>query len=489
MPALARLALVEADVGDLGLGVGAPGHHQGRELPAPAEERVLHHDLRGGVGRVGELPGHAHVAGGVDAAIRGAQPVVDLDAPLRVEGDARRLEPEPLDVRRAARGDQQLVDDERPRRGRPRASGAAGARPPGARPARSGSRARDRRRRGRGRPARSPRRRRPRARARGRPSRAGAPGRRGAGTPGRARSRSARRRSPRGARGARSARRSSRSCGSRRRRGPGSGGAAARAPVAITARRKRSSRADLEARSGPPKRASPRNTSTPNSRRVARRRVLVADARADLAHALHRVGEGLAGVASPARRACFAAAITAFEGTQPTFRQSPPIRWRSTRATRGAEAPGDRGGHEPGGAGADDHQVVAARRHRVPPVGRVDVREQRRVRLVAGQQAAVAVRVDGSLISVTPRPRPSPRGARGARGPSRRSSRPRSRARPSALTSVCPSCGAAGGGARGVARHAAEVHVEERAREHAEAREQRVGEAARGSARARSSAA
>ena len=64
-------------MGDLGLGVGAPGHHQGRELPAPAEERVLHHDLRGGVRRVGELPGHAHVAGGVDAAIRGAQPVVD----------------------------------------------------------------------------------------------------------------------------------------------------------------------------------------------------------------------------------------------------------------------------------------------------------------------------------------------------------------------------------------------------------------------------
>ena len=40
------------------------------------------------------------------------------------------------------------------------------------------------------------------------------------------------------------------------------------------------------------------------------------------------------GAPSRATAAARAAAMIAFDGTQPTFRQSPPRRWRSTSATR-----------------------------------------------------------------------------------------------------------------------------------------------------------
>ena len=179
---------------------------------------------------------------------------------------------------------------------------------------------------------------------------------------------------------------------------------------------------------------------------------------------------------SPASRARFAAAITAFEGTQPTFRQSPPIRWRSTSATRAPRLPADRRGDETGGAGADDHQVVAAARLGVAPVRRVDVREQRPVPSSRGSRLPSS----GWLVITSLPSRRSPRAARGARAPSRRSSRAAVASEAERLHGGLAGGDAARGGAGGVARHAAEVDVEQRPRQHAEGREGVVGEASRG---------
>ena len=88
---------------------------QGAGALAAEEERVLDDDAGREVGGVGELPARAHVAGGVDARVGRAQVVVDVDARARVVRDADRLQAEPVDVRRAAGADQDLVDgDARP---------------------------------------------------------------------------------------------------------------------------------------------------------------------------------------------------------------------------------------------------------------------------------------------------------------------------------------------------------------------------------------
>ena len=72
---------------DLRIGVGAPRHHQRRELlaadRAEREERVLHRDLRRRVGRMRELPAEADVARGVDARVAGAERVVHAHAAAR----------------------------------------------------------------------------------------------------------------------------------------------------------------------------------------------------------------------------------------------------------------------------------------------------------------------------------------------------------------------------------------------------------------------
>ena len=112
MPAARASALVHPHVRHLGIGVGAPRHHERGELLRAREQRVLHHDLRRGVGRVGELPLHADVAGGVDARVAGLEIVVHVHAAARVVAHAHRLEVEPLDVGRAADAEQQLVDDD-----------------------------------------------------------------------------------------------------------------------------------------------------------------------------------------------------------------------------------------------------------------------------------------------------------------------------------------------------------------------------------------
>ena len=108
-PGRLGVALVHAHVGDLRVGVGAPGHDQGRELLGAQEERVLHHDLGSGVGGVGELPVHADVAGRVDLWVRGLEVVVHVDAPPIVVRHAGLLEAQALDVRCATDAQQDPI--------------------------------------------------------------------------------------------------------------------------------------------------------------------------------------------------------------------------------------------------------------------------------------------------------------------------------------------------------------------------------------------
>ena len=111
------------------------------------------------------------------------------------------------------------------------------------------------------------------------------------------------------------------------------GGAVARAPVAMTARVKVSRRPSISSVARPVKRPSPRKTSTPS--RVKRsapscgaipaRRRRIRSITAAKSTSTPDTPTPKAGV-SRAVAAMRAAAIIAFDGTQPTFRQSPPRR-------------------------------------------------------------------------------------------------------------------------------------------------------------------
>lgn len=113
---------------------------------------------------------------------------------------------------------------------------------------------------------------------------------------------------------------------------PGTGGTAGRPPVAITARAKRSRASPTSTSSPERKRASPRKTSIPSSRKrsapswgaIAARRLRMRSITAGKSTA---TGPRTLTPRSPARATSAAAralARTAFDGTQPTFRQSPP---------------------------------------------------------------------------------------------------------------------------------------------------------------------
>ena len=95
---IARFADIEADVGDLRIGIGAPRNRQRAQAPVAERQRVMHRDACGRVGGVRELVLEAGIARGVDARIAGPQEVVDPDAGGGVAVDARSLEIEALDV-------------------------------------------------------------------------------------------------------------------------------------------------------------------------------------------------------------------------------------------------------------------------------------------------------------------------------------------------------------------------------------------------------
>ena len=123
---------------------------------------------------------------------------------------------------------------------------------------------------------------------------------------------------------------------------PGIGGRAARAPVAMIALRNRSTMSFTEIASGPLNVACPKKTSMPSDRKrstpstglmSARRRrsraMTVPKSPSDVTR-----GPPNRSAAVRASRHARAARITAFDGTQPKLRQSPPNMWRSTSATR-----------------------------------------------------------------------------------------------------------------------------------------------------------
>jgi hypothetical protein len=107
-----RVAFVESDVGHFRIRVGAPRHGQRGDALASEEQRVLDHDSRREIGRMGELRLEADVAGREDPRIGRSQVVVDDDAMFCVERDAHGVQTETFDIGRAAGSDQDLVDRE-----------------------------------------------------------------------------------------------------------------------------------------------------------------------------------------------------------------------------------------------------------------------------------------------------------------------------------------------------------------------------------------
>ena len=105
---LARLRFGEPHPRDLGVGVDRPRHRRVADLEV-VTEGVLGGDLALAEARVRELPVAGDVAGGVDVRHRGSPVAVGLDSRARVEVDAGRLEPEPVDERRAADRDEHEV--------------------------------------------------------------------------------------------------------------------------------------------------------------------------------------------------------------------------------------------------------------------------------------------------------------------------------------------------------------------------------------------
>src|SRR5439155_15665324 len=57
-------------------------------------------------------------------------------------------------------------------------------------------------------------------------------------------------------------------------------------------------------------------------------------------------------------------------------------------------------GHEPGGSRSDDDQVVALRRERIAPTGRMDALEQRAVVHIVGNERGIRARAHGTLLVV-----------------------------------------------------------------------------------------
>ena len=123
---------------------------------------------------------------------------------------------------------------------------------------------------------------------------------------------------------------------------PGIGGRAARAPVAMIARRKRNTVSFTVIASGPQNVAWPKNTSTPSARKRSTPSTGLMSARRRRSRAMTAPkspsevtrGPPNRSAAVRASRHARAARITAFEGTQPKLRQSPPNMCRSISATR-----------------------------------------------------------------------------------------------------------------------------------------------------------
>lgn len=89
--------------------VRAPGDDQLRSLGPALEQCVAQHGAGHEVRRVGELVRGAHVSGGENVGVGGAQILVDLH-PLAGPGHPRLFKTQTFDIGLAPGGDQQLID-------------------------------------------------------------------------------------------------------------------------------------------------------------------------------------------------------------------------------------------------------------------------------------------------------------------------------------------------------------------------------------------
>ena len=107
-----RLVLGQSDLGKLRVGVDDAGNRRGADIGPQAEQRILDDDAGVIIGEMGEFRAADHVADRIDAAIRGLELLVHLDAVLG-ELDAGAIEAQRFDVRFAAGGDEEMrsLDD------------------------------------------------------------------------------------------------------------------------------------------------------------------------------------------------------------------------------------------------------------------------------------------------------------------------------------------------------------------------------------------
>ena len=108
-PAFARFLLVEADAGDLRIGIDDHGKRWQRRLRGrEGESSALIAADAVSAGRMGELQPADHVACGEDGGDSGAQPLVDDEPPAFDE--TQLLEPETARARPAADSDEHAVE-------------------------------------------------------------------------------------------------------------------------------------------------------------------------------------------------------------------------------------------------------------------------------------------------------------------------------------------------------------------------------------------
>ena len=161
---------------------------------------------------------------------------------------------------------------------------------------------------------------------------------------------------------------------------PGIGGMAGRLPVAMTARRNLNVRPSTDDRARPGERCLAEEDVHAERRQALRGIVMreVGAPGADRAMTAAKSTCGVIDTPTPAARraSCTARAArsSAFDGTQPVFRQSPPRRCALDERHARAESRRARRAHEPGRAAADDDQVVERRRIGIPPALRTDLR-------------------------------------------------------------------------------------------------------------------
>src|SRR5262249_35621585 len=105
------LRFVQADMRDLGIGVGAPWNRQGADSRAAKEQGVAQYDACMRIREMRELERGGAIARGVDSWIAGAQIVVDLDSVGTIVGHARGFEPHPLDRGRTPDANKDFIRD------------------------------------------------------------------------------------------------------------------------------------------------------------------------------------------------------------------------------------------------------------------------------------------------------------------------------------------------------------------------------------------